>query len=36
MLIKTYEKIETIVLYFVMKKNIEISFLNGPEHETKS
>ena len=34
--IKIYKKIETIVLYFVMKKNLEISFQNGPEHETKS
>ena len=25
-----------IVLYFVIKKNLEISFQNGPEHETKS
>ena len=33
--IKTY-KIETIVLYFVTKKNLEISFQNGPEHETTS
>ena len=32
--IKTYKKIETIVLYFVKKKNLEISFQNGPEHET--
>ena len=31
--IKTYKKIETIVLYFVIKKNLEISFQNGPEHE---
>ena len=29
-------KIETIVLYFVIKKNLEISFQNGPEHETTS
>ena len=29
-------KIETIVLYFIMKKNLEISFQNGPENETKS
>ena len=34
--IKTYKKIETIVLYFVIKKNLEISFQNGPEHETTS
>ena len=34
--IKTYEKTETIVLYFVIKKNLEISFQNGPEHETTS
>ena len=33
--IKTYKKIEAIVLYFVIKKNIEISFQNGPEHETR-
>ena len=32
--IKTYKKIETIVLYFVIKKNLELSFQNGPEHET--
>ena len=36
MLMKTYEKIETIVLYFVIKKNLEISFHNGSEHETTS
>ena len=30
--IKTYKKIEMIVLYFVIKKNLEISFQNGPEH----
>ena len=34
--IKTYEKIKTIVLYFVIKKHLEISFQNGPEHETTS
>ena len=34
--IKTFKKIETIVLYFVIKKNLEISFQNGPEHETTS
>ena len=34
--IKTYKTIETIVLYFVIKKNLEISFQNGPEHETTS
>ena len=34
--IKTYKKIETIVLYFVIKKNLETSFQNGPEHETTS
>ena len=34
--IKTYKKIKTIVLYFVIKKNLEISFQNGPEHETMS
>ena len=34
--LKTYKKIETIVLYFVIKKNLEISFENGPEHETTS
>ena len=34
--IKTYNKIKTIVLYFVIKKNLEISFQNGPEHETTS
>ena len=32
--IKKYKIIETIVLYFVIKKNVEISFQNGPEHET--
>ena len=32
--IKTYKKIETIVLYFVISKNLEISFQNGPKHET--
>ena len=25
-----------IVFYFVIKKNPEISFQNGPEHETRS
>ena len=34
--IKTYRKIKMIVLYFVIKKNLEISFQNGPEHETTS
>ena len=34
--IETCKKIETIVLYFVMKKNLEISLQNGPEHETTS
>ena len=34
--IKTYKKIKTILLYFVIKKNVEISFRNGPEHETTS
>ena len=34
--IKTYKKFETIVLYFVKKKNLERSFQNGPEHETTS
>ena len=34
--IKTYKEIETIVLYYVIKKNLEISFQNGPEHETTS
>ena len=34
--IKTYKKIKTIVLYFVIKKNLKISFPNGPEHETAS
>ena len=34
--IKTYNKIETIVLYFFVEKNLEISFQNGPEHETTS
>ena len=29
-------KIGTVVLYFVIKKNLEISFQNGPEHETTS
>ena len=29
--IKTYKKIETIVLYFVINKNVEINFQNGPE-----
>ena len=33
---KTYKKIETIVLYFVIKKNLEIRFQNEPEHETTS
>ena len=32
--IKTYKKIKTIVLYFVIIKNLEISVQNGPEHET--
>ena len=34
--IKTYKKIETIILYFIIKKNLEISFQNGLEHETTS
>ena len=34
--IKTYKKIETIVLYLVIKKNVEISIRNGSEHETTS
>ena len=34
--IETYKKIETIVLYFVIKKILEISFQNGPEPETTS
>ena len=33
---KHIKKIETIVLYFVIKKNFEISFQNRPEHETTS
>ena len=36
MSIITYTKIETIVLYFVTKKNLGISLLNGPEYETTS
>ena len=32
--IKTYKKIAKIVLYFVIKINLEISFQNGPEYET--
>ena len=36
MLIKTYKKIETIVLYFVIKKNLQISFQIVPEHKTTS
>ena len=27
--VKTHKKIKTIVLYFVAKKNLEISFQNG-------
>ena len=34
--IKPYKKIETIVLYFVIKKNLGVRFQNGPEHETTS
>ena len=35
--IKTFQKIKTIVLYFVIKKKIlEISFHNRPEHEITS
>ena len=34
--IKTYKRIETIVLYFVTKKNLQISFQNGPENQTTS
>ena len=30
------KKIDTIVLYSVIKKNLEISFQNGLEHETTS
>ena len=33
---KKHKKIETIVLYFVIKKNLEVSFHNGLEHETTS
>ena len=32
--IKTFKKIETIVSYFFIKKNLEISFQNAPEHKT--
>ena len=32
--IKTYKKIETILLYYVIKINLETTFQNGPEHET--
>ena len=32
--IKTYKKIETILLYFVIKKNLKKIFQNGPEHGT--
>ena len=31
--IKIYTKIEN-VLYYIIKKNLEISFQNRPEHET--
>ena len=31
---KIYKKIETIVSYFVINKNLGVSFQNGPEHET--
>ena len=34
--ITTFKKIKTIVLYIAIKKNLEISFQNGPEHETTS
>ena len=34
--IKTYKKIETIVLLFYFFLNLEISFQNEPEHETTS
>ena len=34
--IKTYKNYETIVLYFVIKQNLEINFQSGPEHETTS
>ena len=34
--IKTYKKIETIKLYFVVKKILEISFQNEPKNETRS
>ena len=36
MSIKTYKKIKMIVFYFIIKKNPEISFRNGPEHEATS
>ena len=36
MSIKTCEKIEMIVFYFVIKKSREIRFRNGLEHETTS
>ena len=36
MTIKIYKKIETFVLYFALKKNLEISLKNGLEHETTS
>ena len=32
--IRTYKKIEKIVLYFVIKKNLEISLQNELEHRT--
>ena len=31
---KTYKKLNFFLLYCVIKKNLEISFQNGPEHET--
>ena len=36
MSIKTCKKIEVIVFYFGIEKNPDISFRNGPEHETTS
>ena len=34
--IKTYKFFLTIVLYYVIKRNLEKSFENGPEHSTTS
>ena len=34
--VKIFTKIEMIVLYFIIKKNLEISFQNGPEYDTTS